>query len=63
MKDALGQELSEGDTVAYVARQGSSLRIDRRVIVELLPDYHVVILDGDRPGRVKPDNIVKVKLD
>lgn len=32
MKDAIGQEIHPGDLVAYSARRGSSLRIERRKV-------------------------------
>jgi len=35
IKDALGAPLQEGDEVAYIARHGSSVSIERRQIAEL----------------------------
>jgi len=58
VKDAIGAELYEGDHVAHASVCSSQICLTPRIVVHLLDDY--VLLDGARPGKVKPKNLVKL---
>lgn len=65
MKDAIGQFLAIGDSVAYVSRAGSRIHIERRVILSANDSEGTVRLSrGENQtrdgGDVQAYNVVKV---
>ena len=65
LKDAIGQTIYSGDTVAHVTRCGSTTLIRARRVLSIREDGTLrlePLTEGGVSGRVEPTNVVNTQL-
>jgi len=60
MRDVIGQEVTEGDYVCHVKRNGSLIEYNKKKILEIGPDYLVVIGKCHR-WKDSPDKVTEIR--